>query len=194
LGASLLVIGSRRTGLDRVLLGSIAEKVIRHAHGPVLVARPRPQRGRVLVATDLSDPSLPAIAAGIRESKRLGAKLTFLHCIDMTAIGGEGGAVLGGIPYVPPVETFEEMHEAGEAQLARAIESFGGQGERRVEMGPPTSVIVRTAAELGVELLVIGTIGRTGLRRALLGSVAEGVVRAAGCSVLIVRKHSVDQQ
>jgi nucleotide-binding universal stress UspA family protein len=112
----------------------------------------------------------------------------------MTAIGGEGGAVLGGIPYVPPVETFEEMHEAGEAQLARAIESFGGQGERRVEMGPPTSVIVRTAAELGVELLVIGTIGRTGLRRALLGSVAEGVVRAAGCSVLIVRKHSVDQQ
>lgn len=188
--ATLLVLGSQgHGGLDRVLLGGVASQVVRHAHAPVLVARRRESLGHVLVATDLSDPSMPALAAGVQEAARLGARVTFLHCVEGPQLGMDpGGPVLGSSATMPPVELLDIMRKAAEAELARAVERVGGAGECVIEIGPPSTIIVRTAEELGCELVVVGTTGRTGLRRMLLGSVAEAVVRRAGCSVLVVRK------
>lgn len=188
--ASLLVIGNQgHGGLDRMLLGGVASQVVRHAHAAVLVARRRESRGQVLVATDLSDPSLPALAAGVQEAARLGARVTFLHCVEGPQLGADpGGPVLGGTAMAPPMELLDVMRRAAEDELARAVERVGGGGECVIEIGPPSTIIVRTAEELGCELVVVGTTGRTGLRRMLLGSVAEAVVHRAGCSVLVVRK------
>jgi nucleotide-binding universal stress UspA family protein len=188
--ASLVVIGNQgHGGLDRMLLGGVASQVVRHAPAPVLVARHRDSRGHVLVATDLSDPSLPALAAGVHEAARRGARVTFLHCVEGPQLGMDpGGPVLGSSATTPPVELLDAMRKAAETQLVRAVEKVGGSGECAIELGPPATTIVRTAEDLGSELIVVGTTGRTGLRRMLLGSVAEAVVRRAQCSVLVVRK------
>src|SRR5262249_51757286 len=83
-GVNLLVVGATgRTGRPRLWLGSTAERVVRHAHGSVLVARHSPRSGCVLAATDLSDPALPGVQAAAEEAKRRNANLTVLHALDV---------------------------------------------------------------------------------------------------------------
>ena len=189
-GADLVVVGSHgRTGLSRVVLGSVAEKILRYAHSPVLVAREAKKSGVVLAATDLSDPSLPAVAASAEEARRRGAKLTVLFVVDLTAaaFAAAAGGLFGAIGALPPAALQRETQEALQKTLESALERFGATGEPLVRQGAPASVITETAEELGAELLVIGTHGRTGVARVALGSVAERVVRTAGCPVLAVR-------
>ncbi len=81
--ATLVVVSSQgTTGLDRLLLGSVASRVVRYAHCPVLVARRHEKTGKILAATDFSDPALPAVAAAVEEARASGARLTLLHSID----------------------------------------------------------------------------------------------------------------
>jgi nucleotide-binding universal stress UspA family protein len=80
IGADLIVLGARgATGLKRLLLGSTAEEVLRHAHCPVLVTRWPASSGPVVAATDFSDPALPAITAAATAASRMGAPLAFVH-------------------------------------------------------------------------------------------------------------------
>ncbi len=82
--ATLVVVASRgATGLDRLLLGSVAERVVRYAHCPVLVARPHDKTGRVLAATDFSEAAGPAIEVAAQEARRRGTRLTLLHSLDI---------------------------------------------------------------------------------------------------------------
>ena len=187
--ADLLLVGSHgKTGIPSVLLGNVAEKVVRHAHCPVLVARPRPESGSVLVATDFSDPSLPAVAAAVQEVKARGARLAIIHSIDLSPGLAEGlSLVVGGLAYAAPPEIPTQLREAVDGMLTNALQRFDGEGERIVAEGPPSMSIVRAAERLRADLVVVGTVGRTGLPRLLLGSVAEAVVRSAPCSVLVVR-------
>lgn len=187
--ADLVVVGSHgRTGLPRMLLGSVAEQVVRHAHCPVLVARAASQRGIVVAATDLSDPSMPAIVAAADEARQRKARLVVVHAVafgsfettleeivrDLTRRGGT-------------TDIDEQIRSAVDGDLQRALVQCGAQGETRVVDGVPAAAIVRTADELGAELVVVGTRGRTGLVRIALGSTADRVVRNAACSVLAVR-------
>ena len=186
-GADLIVVGDRgSSGLARMLLGSVAERVLRYAHAPVLIARAAAKSGQVLVATDLSDPSLPAVVAAARDARRMGAKLTAMHCIESVsmAIGPEYG------PAWAPLLPNDALRGARESALARLAEMFQRlklDADQRVVEGSPAATILSTAEELGAELIVLGTRGRTGLQRVLLGSVAESVVRHSSCSVLAVR-------
>ena len=105
------------------------------------------------------------------------------------------------LPHYPEAETLtalnaalcahpeiqDEVRAAAASRLKQALESAGGEGEARVLDGSPATAIVQTAEDLPAELVVVGTRGRTGLSRLALGSVAERVIRAAGCSVLVVR-------
>ena len=189
LGADYITVGSRgRTGLARVVLGSVAERVVRHAHCSVLIARPQQRSGVVLVATDLSDPSRPAIAAGAAAAKRTGARLVVASALEW---GGFTGApligILGSLPALPPVEVQAQVRDALLTSLQQAMASAGAEGEARVLDGTPAHAIVAAAEELGAELVVVGTHGHTGLARLALGSVAESVVASAHCSVLAVR-------
>jgi len=186
-GADLIVVGDRgATGLTRVLLGSVAERVIRYAHAPVLVARAAASTGKVLVATDLSDPSLPALTAAAREAVRKDVQVTALHCIEPV---GVVAAPEYGIAWAPEVNQriVKDAREGAEQQLAAASQRFDLQAKCRVVEGFPAATILSIAEELQAELIVIGTRGNTGLKRVLLGSVAEAVVRHAACSVLVVR-------
>lgn len=193
--ADLIVIGTHgKTGIEHVILGSAAERVARHANCSVLVARPAPKQGVVLAATDLSDPSLPAIRAAAEQAQRRGARLVVLTVVDWSGAGllAAAGAPFGLSPAFPSSELQNESHSLLLDSLKQAIQGFGATGEPRVMMGSPASSILECAGELEPELLVVGTHGRTGLARLALGSVAEEVIQKAPCSVLAVRLHDAD--
>lgn len=189
--ATLIVTASRGlTGIARLLLGNVAERVVRYAHCPVLVARPHEATNKVLVATDLSDASMPALVFGAGVAKAAGSSLTALHCLDIRPAPAFGITVpFGGVPIVPPPELIQQMQKSAGEVLAGSLDRLGIQGEHRVVDGEAASSILRVADELGVDLLVVATHGRTGISRMALGSVAEKVVRGAHCSVLVVRSH-----
>jgi nucleotide-binding universal stress UspA family protein len=195
-GADRIVIGSHgRTGLARAVLGSVAERVVEHASCSVLIARPAPNPapnpGVVMVATDLSDASLPAIRAGSEEAQRRGARLEVVSVFEWSppiAISLTG--LLGTLPALPSTEVQQQAREALRAMLEDAMVRAGAEGEARVLDGSPATEIVAHEEELRAELIVVATRGRTGLARLALGSVAERVIRSAGCSVLAVRAKS----
>jgi nucleotide-binding universal stress UspA family protein len=192
LGAGLVVLGPHR--LRRVadrLLGTTADRVIRAAECPVLVARgePRLPLRRITVPIDPRDPATGALDVALDMARALGAhardgelagvELRVLH-LARPAGGAEGWTPARAV--VGP-----EMSPAVEATLARA----GGCADVEVREevawgGPPAREIVRLAAEDGTDLLVLGTHGRGALGRALAGSVGSEVARAAPCSVLLV--------
>lgn len=184
-GAGLIVIGegSHPSGASP---GGVAERIIRHAPCPVLVARPG--SGEVVIAaTDFSDPALPAIEAGMAEARRRGRRFVPLHSVEVKVLpvaGPEGAAS----PLI------SHLIDAGRDRARLAMQEiaarFGEGAEPHVEVGPPADVILDAAARLGAELIVVGSHGRSGLRRLTLGSVAETVVRRAACSVLVVRLAS----
>jgi nucleotide-binding universal stress UspA family protein len=190
--ADVIAIGSHgRTGLARAFLGNVAERVARHAHCSVLVARPFEGNGVVLAATDLSDPSLPAIAAGAAAAKRTGARLVVVTVLEWAGFAGSSFVgLMGTLPAVPPLEVQKQLRDATLSTLEQAMAQVGAVGEARVLEGSAASAIVSCAEELRPELLVIGSHGRTGLARLALGSIAESVIRNASCSVLTVRLAS----
>lgn len=174
-----------RTGLARIWLGSTAERIVRYAHGTVLVARASQASGKVLVATDLSKAAEHAVAVGVEEAKRRGAALHLAYVTDTTGMGWAAMASPLGAFSVPVAdETMAAIRKHAEGALR---EVGGPNATIHVVEGVPKQQIVMLAESVGVELLVVGTHGRTGLARMALGSVAEAVVRAAPCSVLVVR-------
>lgn len=187
--ADFLVVGSHgRKGLSRTVLGSVAERVVRHAHCSVLVARTIGKPGTVLVATDLSPASLPAIAAGAAAARRTGSKLVVMTVLEWPGVESVAWAGLfGALPVLPSEEAQAQLREAARRVLEQALVTAGTSGDVRISDGSPATEILHAAEELQAELLVVGTHGRTGLSRLALGSVAERVVRGAACSVLAVR-------
>ncbi len=189
--ADLVVVGaSGLSGLARLMLGSVAARVVRAAPCAVLVARPAPGSGTVLVATDLSDPSLPAIDAAAQEARRRGAKLVAMHVVDLGVNLSSLGAFGMSFP-APSQETLGHVRDAARIVLGQALEQREAQAELIVEQGPAATMILRTADALSPELIVVGTRGRTGISRVALGSVAERVLEAAPSPVLVVRLPSL---
>jgi nucleotide-binding universal stress UspA family protein len=187
--AGLIVIGARgETPIERLLLGSVAERVIRYAHCSVLVARPHAETGEVLASTDLSDPSLPAVIAAAVEATRRGATLTVVYGVEPwpgasapteTGLPSEGGPSGVLLP--------DRVREAAERKLREILTKAQVNAETLITAGDPAASILGAAAARKAELVVIGTRGRTGIARLALGSVAERVVQAADCSVMVVR-------
>jgi nucleotide-binding universal stress UspA family protein len=186
--ADRIVVGSiGRTGLARLLLGSVAERVVQYAHCSVLVARSSPS-GAVLVGTDLSESSMPALSAGVREASARNRQLIVLYASEIvTEYLGGAAAMFGLTPPMPPIELVDQRHAAARQLIADALARAGGSGEIVVAEEPAEQAILRRAETLPAELVVVGTRGRTGLSRVMLGSVAERVVRGAHCSVLVAR-------
>ena len=189
-GIDLLVVGSRgASGLARVLLGSVAEKVVRQAHCSVLVARPSPASGAILVASDFSPPSQAAMIAATQEVARRGqsARLAVTHCLDLPA----DALGPGYWSFISPGSAIANARAARklnvEQRLQKEVREAGLKASVTVEEGAPSTGIVRMAESMSAELVVLGSSGRTGLSRVLLGSVADSVIRRAPCSVLVVR-------
>jgi nucleotide-binding universal stress UspA family protein len=188
-GADLVVVGSRgATGIERFLLGSVAERVVRYAHVPVLVARSSPATDRIVAGTDFSDPSREALAVAKVIAGWWPSQVTLVHAIDVAAPAVVSLAVPLGASWVPvPPEEMAAIREGARAMIDDELERVGLPGTSRVVEARPAAAIVEAARELDARLVVVGTRGRTGLARLTLGSVAESVVRDAPCSVLVTR-------
>lgn len=133
----------------------------------------------VLHPTDFSDRSRNAFELACALARDYGARLIVLHAVAPWPALAYGDAV-------PPPDPDIQRREA-EVQLDRLeVPHADVRVERRLENGEPAEVVLRVAREVGASLIVLGTHGRTGLGRLLMGSVAEQVVRADGCPVLTV--------
>jgi nucleotide-binding universal stress UspA family protein len=181
--ADIVVVGSHgQSGLERVF-GGVAERVVRYAHCRVLVARKTSAHGWVLAATDLSEPSLPTLAAALEEASRRGLKLKVVYAVDFLQVEAFYLTGLG----TPTTYDPADLHDPARSRLAHVMRNAGVSAVSEVLHGPAASAIVQEAERLGAELVVVGSHGSTGLARLLLGSVAERIVRTASCSVLVVR-------
>ena len=136
---------------------------------------------KILVATDFSDGSDDALAVAIDLAKRLGSTLEIVHVVEFS---------LAEFPFAAPLPydaqstvPFVDRELAARAAQARRA---GLVCETKELDGSPDVEIVRRASETGVDLVVVGTRGRTGLAHVLMGSVAERVVQHAGRAVLAV--------
>ena len=183
----LLVIGSHsHSALRHIFLGDVAERVVRHAPCSVLVARPHRTTKQILATTDFSDDAGAAVAFAAEHARAVGARLTIACSIEkeLKLVAGmtSFGAAYGFVEHED-----EELRRAAARRLGDELASLGADGDTRVLEGKPAAAILEAAAELDADLVVLGARGRSGLRRLLLGSVAEKVVRAAPCSVVVAR-------
>jgi nucleotide-binding universal stress UspA family protein len=153
------------------------------------VRRPSKSKKVVVAATDLSDPSLPAIARGAEEARLRDARLMVVHAVDMSdaSLLAMAGAPFGTTVTMPPPEVQRATSEGLSELLRQAMTRFGATGECLVLHGTPVTEIVHFVESQQAELLVVGAHGRTGIARIALGSVAEQLVRLSSCSVLAVR-------
>lgn len=143
-----------------------------------------------LVAFDFSDQSRLALRLAMKHLAALGGgTLTLLHVQPAVP---DGVAIdMGGMtPVIMPTDT--DASASAERALAEHVAAQrppeGVMLTQRVTVGRPADTIVEVAAEIGAELIVIGSHGRRGLERMLLGSVAERVLRLSERSVLIVKE------
>lgn len=155
-----------------------------------------PKISRIVVGYDYS----PIADLALERAFELGSKEAHaeVHVVTVIMLGE---AAFGGAPGVPVQTTVsvEASHEVLEARAKNLAEDWrkrtGKNFERlitHVRSESPATEIAQLAADLEAELIVVGTHGRRGFQRFLLGSVAEGVVRLAPCEVLVVRPQSSD--
>ncbi|HET7499629.1 MAG TPA: universal stress protein [Kofleriaceae bacterium] len=141
----------------------------------------------ILVPTDLSEGAGQALDYACELARTLGARIHLLNVITVPALGvPELGLALTSTMIDQMVVDSQQAID----RLART-RCTAELGQVMVRTGDARDVINQTAKELGVDLIVMGTHGRRGITRALLGSVAETVVRSAPCAVLTVRLHEV---
>ena len=135
---------------------------------------------RILVPTDFSETSGAALRYGTELARRFTARLYLLHVVENPGEAAEAG---------DPIGLFETMQAAAHERLGTLLTSQQLQEfkpERAMRLGAAPDEIVRYAQEHEIDLIVMGTHGRRGVARVLLGSVAERIVRMAPCPVLTV--------
>lgn len=185
--AQLIAVGTHgRTGLRRMLLGSVADQVVRAAHCPVLVARPQ-REGVILAATDLTDPALPAIELAAAEAKRSGRKLVVMHAMESRE-GDAAMGLLGALPALDTPETRAARRTLASQIIHTALQRLGVQAEVVIAEEDALKETLALAESLPASLVVVGTHGRSGLSRVVLGSMAARVIEHAPCSVLVARQ------
>ena len=135
----------------------------------------------ILYPTDFSAGARPAFEVACALASEGGGRLVVLH-VERPPL-----ARLGGTAGVPPLPSEYDRERLWEELKAIQPARVGIAVEHRLEYGDPPAVILKAAQEIGADLIVMGTHGRTSLRRLLMGSVAEQVVHKAPCPVLTVR-------
>jgi len=171
--ANLIMVGRHgRTGLSRLLLGSVAARVIGHSPVSVLVV-PKDAALRfntILVASDGSPSSAAAWAEAVALAQAAGSRLV---AVSVAREEGE----------IPEAENLVKDMIAAGNQAGLAVTGLMPQGLA------PDAAIVQAALKHAVDLLVLGSHGRTGLARLILGSTAERVIGQAPCPVLVVKRQ-----
>ena len=180
LDVDLIVMGTHgRSGLTRLVLGSVAEKVLRTTDVPTILVPPEAtvdgvdiDYAELLVPTDGSEAAEVAVDWGLTLAELSGGTLHTLYSVDTSRFAGEGEMI--GV--------YDALEQTGES----ALDSVRQQAhEASVDVtatigtGPPARVIRSYCGDHDIDLIVMGTHGRSGIERYLIGSVTESVVRHA---------------
>jgi nucleotide-binding universal stress UspA family protein len=137
--------------------------------------------GRILIATDGSEKNRAAVEEALRISRLCGSAVVAVYVTDLGAFESASADVMIR-------DTWTVVQQEAEAALARVRAMAEGVPLETVVLdGKPAAQIVKFAEESKIDLIVIGTQGKRGLERLLLGSVAEQVIRMAPCKVLVVK-------
>jgi nucleotide-binding universal stress UspA family protein len=142
---------------------------------------------RILVPVDFSKDALNALRYATHLGAALKAEIQLLHVVDQSYLATTPELMMANPKLA---KLLQEQWQAAEAQLAQVAADLARKGRplrRLLKRGSAVQIIVDTAKRSGVDLIVMGTHGRTGVAHALIGSVAERVVRMARCPVLTVR-------
>lgn len=193
---NLVVMGTHgRRGIGRLMLGSVANNLIRRASCPVVTVRDEAEEGgdvadtgyrEILAPIDFSEHSRRALRLSKEIAARYGARLHLLFVAEKRVVPRFSDT---GIPGVNVVEMDPEIVENAEAALEQLNQSVGGpevESACHVEEGDVAQDIVSFAETNETDLIVMATRGLTGITRFMLGSNTERVVRAAPCPVLTV--------
>jgi nucleotide-binding universal stress UspA family protein len=185
--ADLAVVGTHgRRGFAHLFLGSVAEHVVREAPCPVLTVHADAEDAsvrRILVPVDFSGRSDDAVRYARELADLYGAKVDLLHAVDT---GFEPDVYGVGLLWH---EAVPDIVERCRVAMAETAEDLLGAcaGEAYVELDSPSAAVLHAVEQRGVDLVVMATHGRTGLKRFALGSVAERVVQHAPCPVFVVK-------
>jgi len=196
--ADLVVMGTHgRGGFERLLLGSVAEKLLHRLPCPVLTVCHEEGRTwhapglvtRVLCAVDFSDAAPATIAYALALADKIGAAATLLHVVETLPDSRH-------LPYVamPDIKLYRHQIESWAAERLHELvppAERAAEPRERIAAGRAYEEILRVAAEESADLIVIGAGEHGALGRMLLGSTAHHVVRAATCPVLTVRPTPV---
>jgi nucleotide-binding universal stress UspA family protein len=176
-GYDLVVIGNRAGNQsERYSLGSVTEKVARHAECPVLIVKKKPKVKKLLTAVDGSKYADKALEYAVHLAKNYNASLALIHVEEdkLIRVGG------------PQVENC--IGTVGECILKDAATKVEGVSfDRKLEYGSPAEVIIKVAKKADVDIIVMGSRGLSSVRRFLLGSVSDDISMHARSSVLIVK-------
>jgi len=169
----LVVMGNRgETEVEVFSLGSIAEKVSRHAECPVLIVKQKTKLAKILVAVDGSESAGKALEYVIQLAKKHKAKVTLLNVQESKIFD------------LKP----EIARKIGERILSDVTAKVKGlKLSTQLEFGNPAETIIEVAEKENYDLIVVGSRGLSNVKRFFLGSVSDDVSHHAKCSVWIVR-------
>jgi nucleotide-binding universal stress UspA family protein len=138
---------------------------------------------KILIATDGSERNQPAVRKGLEIARQCGSQLYALYVIDVNP-------AISAQPEVLTDAVFTTLKDEGEKATEQIRQLASGLNvETFVLSGRPAQTITEFATQYRVDLIVVGSQGKTGLQRLLLGSVAENVIRMADCMVLVVKSR-----
>jgi nucleotide-binding universal stress UspA family protein len=185
----MIVMGRRgRTGLKRLMMGSVTAKVIGHSPCNVLVV-PRASRvdlKNILVATDGSRHSDAAAIEAVGIARRSGSKLTVISVVPSEA-ASPFDIVHSEMQRDMITEKEQKTAECNIRNIRDIAEKEGIAFEGLVREGKPYEAIIAAAGEKNIDLIVVGSHGRTGFEKLLMGSVTERVIGLSPCAILVVK-------
>ena len=181
--AALLVLGAQGHGVvGGMVLGSVSQHVTRHAECPVVVVRPAPGRGRVVVGVDGSEGSERALRFAFDYAEAFDATLVAVNGKKLQSVTGS----FSGIVDTSVAEQLASM----DAVLDESVAALSGEHPQvpiETMSLPVAPVRALVDASGGADLLVVGTRGLGGFMGLLLGSVSAGALQEAHCPVAVVR-------
>lgn len=187
--AELIIIGRHgRRLLDTLVIGTTAQSVTRSSAIPVLVVNSDAAAGykSPLLATDLEPSTRRMAQAALRLLSRKTTKLALIHAWD---IPFQGWLTLGDIEpeLIPYLQSYRADAIKGLEATAKGLANLGLPVVQVLRRGDPRYMVVEEAKKRKADLIIVGSHGRSGVKRLILGTVAEAVVASASSDVLVVR-------
>jgi len=149
---------------------------------------------KILLATDGSEEAALAVSTAVDVTQKTGSELHVVYVGPSLEYVGMGPPEIGDIPAPTQEELSAEALQLLDAEVEQVKAAGGNVAQADLGTGTPDREIVNLAEELGVGLIVTGSRGRGGIRRALMGSVSNSVVRHAHCPVLMVRREKSERK